>query len=622
MIKIVLNENYRSFDTNFETVLEGKLIILSGVNGSGKSQLMSIIIGDKGLNPQTGQRSKDLNRVVTINGVAISWKNIEIRTFKDNISIPEIIKSTSNIFNTATDQAYNLYKENRLNPMHNPTFSDSIEKAIQLLGEHYNPNTNDIREDKFKSILRDANYVWEQNDVFNDTIGNLFFHHASEIAEGQKNAGKIDGSAFDPLTLGMAPWDELNDLFEILNIEYRFKDNYDIKYGELTETPMLFQIDTNGNLNEKESRPLNDLSDGEKAIISLCFTSLKKIDTHNKKILLLDEFDATLNPSLIESLFIVIKKYFIDKDIAVIMTTHSPATISLAPDYANYYEVFKKNNSKVRIFKIDRDDYSELQKVNKQFYDKISNQAGRIKELEASIDSTEEVLIITEGKTDWKYILRALGYFHDVNEFLKIKPEYFYRFGNQDDVNNAICGTNIFADMSESQLNNFLSSEINSRTVDVSRRKQIRIGIFDSDTNIKTNSKSEYGVFSFKITPKNISTEFLFIESDIKKEIGNERLFIGNEFKERSLRHINSNLNLGINSSKKAGKPVIIDTDVFDENDLNKSLSKEKFAQAVFNNVIQISDESWENFRHVFENILSFLPVEKIEVSESNIEEH
>lgn len=622
MIKIKLNETYKSFEENFETELGGKLIILSGVNGSGKSQLMSIIVGDRGINPQTGQRSKDLNRTVTINGDAISWKNIELRTFKDNISIPEIIKSTSNIFNSATDQAFNLYREKRLNPIYNTNFSGSIEKAIKLLGEHYDPTNNDIREDQFKSILRDANYVWEQDDVFNDTIGNLFFRHSSEIAEGQKDAGKIGGSAFDPLTLGIAPWDELNELFEVLKIEYRFKDNYEIKYGELTETPMLFQIDANGDLNEKESRTLNDLSDGEKAIISLCFTSLKKIDTDNKKILLLDEFDAALNPSLIESLFIVIKKYFIDKDIAVIMTTHSPATISLAPDYATYYEVFKKNNSSSRIFKIDRDAYSELQKVNKQFYDKINDQAGRIKELEASIESTEEVLIITEGKTDWKYILRALDYFHGKSEFLNIRPEYFYRFGSQHDVSNAICETNIFADMGESLLNNFLSSEINRRTVDAYRRKNIRIGIFDSDTNIKPNSKSEYGIFSFKITPENISTEFLFTDIDIKKEIDNERLFIGNEFNERTLRHKSAKLNLGINSSKKAGKYVIIDTDVFDENDLNKSLSKEKFAQAIFNNVIQISEESWENFRHIFENILYFLPVEKIEVQESNIQEH
>lgn len=613
MIEIKLHEKYKSFDANFETELNGNLIILSGVNGSGKSQLMSIILGDKGINPQTGQKSKDLRREVKINGNEINWQNIEFRSFKDNISLPEIIKSSSNIFTSAADQAYNLYKARSLNIGSVPTFSGSINTAIKLLGDPFDPNTNNINEDLFKSILRDANYVWEQDDVFNDTIGNLFFCHASAIAEGQKDAGKIEGPAFDPVSLGIAPWDELNDLFKILKLEYRFKNSYEIKHGELTETPRLFPINSEEDFNENESRPLQDLSDGEKAIIALCFTSLKNIDTEKTKILLLDEFDATLNPSLIESLFIVLKKYFIDKGIIVVMSTHSSATIALAPDYATYYEVFKKNYSTTRIFKIDRDSYSELQKVNKQFYDKINNQAGRIKELEASIDSDQDVLIITEGKTDWKYILKALEYFHNKCEFSAIKPEYFYRFGTQDDVNNTICGTYIFADMGESLLNNFLSSEINSRTADTDKRKNIRIGVFDSDTNIKPNSKSEYGVFSFKITPDNISTEFLFTLSEIKSIIDDCRLFIGDEFDHRSLRHTSENFNLGSNSSKKAGKNVIVDTDVFDENKENKSLSKEKFAQAIFNNNIQISDESWENFRHIFENILSFLPAEKIQ---------
>lgn len=613
MIEIKLNENYKSFDANFETILEGNLVILSGVNGSGKSQLMSIIFGDRGLNSQTGQREKNLSRNVKINGVELNWHNIELKTFKDNISLPEIIKSSSSIFSTAADEAYNYYKNRRLVPEANPPFAGAIRKAIKLLGAEYDPQKNDIREDKFKSILRDANYVWEHEDVFNDTIGNLFFRHASHIAEGQKIAGQKDGPAFDPLSLGVAPWNELNELFEILKIEYRFKKDYEIKYGELTETPMLYQIDSEGILSDEDSRFLKDLSDGEKAVISLCFTSLKKIDTEDKKILLLDEYDAVLNPSLIESLFIVLKKYFVDKGITVIMTTHSPATIALAPVYATYYEVFKKNHSATRIFKIDRNDYSELQKVNKQFYDKINDQAGRIKELEGEIVSDKDVLIITEGKTDWKYILKALEYFHKKSEFLDIKSEFFYRFGSADDVSNNICGTNILAEMSESHLNNFLSSEINSRTGDLNRRQKIRIGIFDSDTSIKPNSKSEYGVFSFKITPDNISTEFLFIESDIKAELGDERLYVGTEFNDRSLRHSQANLNLGQNSSKKAGKTVIIDTDVFDENEKNKALSKEKFAQAVFNNTIQISDESWENFRHIFENIVSFLPADKIE---------
>jgi ABC-type lipoprotein export system ATPase subunit len=42
---ITLNEDCKSFKNDFTKELEGDLIILSGVNGSGKSQLMNIIYG-------------------------------------------------------------------------------------------------------------------------------------------------------------------------------------------------------------------------------------------------------------------------------------------------------------------------------------------------------------------------------------------------------------------------------------------------------------------------------------------------------------------------------------------------------------------------------------------------
>lgn len=161
--------------------------------------------------------------------------------------------------------------------------------------------------------------------------------------------------------------------------------------------------------------------------------------------------------------------------------------------------------------------------------------------------------------------------------------------------------------MGESHLIKALESEIHFRTINSERRKKVRIGIFDSDTNTKIKDKEDYNVFSFKIEPNGISTEFLFVEDDIKKEVNGLRLFIGTEFDNKSTRHISEKLNLGVDSSKRAGKNEIIDLDVFDEKNQNKALSKEKFAQAVFEGDISISSESWQNFRHIFKNIENYL---------------
>jgi ABC-type branched-subunit amino acid transport system ATPase component len=606
-IQLTLNEKYKSFDKDFETEIQGDLIILSGINGSGKSQIINILHGKGDIDPKTGRKINIVSSI-SIDGVSIDYKDIEYRSYKDNINIPEVIKSSSAVINNSIDQAYQHYIRNGFSlPTNSPQYEQSV---VQLTKLFETPNTSDIPEDTFKTILRNNNFTWKTDDQFTDIIGNLFYIHATEIADGQQNAGKTSGPAFDPLTLGKAPWTELNELFEILKLDYRFKDNYDIKYAELTETPVLFQIDSNGKIIEQESRKLKDLSDGEKTIISLCFTSLKKEKHDEKKLLLLDEFDAVLNPSLIESFFIVLEKYFISKGIPVILTTHSAATISLAPEYVSYYEVFKPGSNSSRILEANKEDYSELRKVNKRFYDKIDNQAERIKELETKIESNEDILIVTEGKTDWKYILKALQYFHIKGEFTEITENYFYRFGSENDFNEKICGTSEINELSDSKLKNHLSSLVEVRNIG-SHNLQIRIGIFDSDTNTQLVNVEQKNVYSFKIEPDGISTEFLFTDDEIKTYIDGRRLFIGEEFDGKTKRHLlDPTLNIGGDNSNtnKAGKRVIIESGVYNNSAENIALSKENFAQEIFNGKINICDDSWEKFRHIFSNISTCLP--------------
>jgi ABC-type branched-subunit amino acid transport system ATPase component len=612
-ISITLEQKYKSFDPGFSITLKGEIIILSGVNGSGKSQLINIIKGKEQevrkntsvpINPS---KHVEIKSIIRINDSIIDQNRIELITFKDNIILPEITKSSSAKSNEDVDAAYQRFIAGQLDPEKLPQFASSCIKAIKILEKKFKIIDKSISETDFKNTLRQSDFIWRNEDRFTDFIGFVFYSHAMAIAQGRQDAGKKDGPAFDEDSLGLAPWTELNKLFEDLKLEYRFKSNFEIIHAELNEKPCLFSIDNTGNILETETRTLKDLSDGEKSIISLCFTSLRKIEGEDKVLLLLDELDAVLNPSLIESLFTVIKKYYLDKGITVILTTHSPATISLAPDNSTFYEVFKKNNSISRIIKVDKDEYLELKKVNKRFYDKIANQSERIKALEAVLDSNEDILFITEGKTDWKYFLGALKYYHSNGEFESIKETYFYKYGSQEDVENNICGTKVYADLGEEQLKKLLGNEISNRTGDVERRKKVWVGIFDSDTKIKIQKKPEYGVHSFKIEPDGISTEFLFEDKELKSYISDKRLFIGDEFNENSTRHITQNLVLGKGSQRNAGKRVIIDSDVYKEHE-NIALSKERFSQAIYNHEIEIKKESWERFRHIFTKLESFLP--------------
>jgi hypothetical protein len=102
----------------------------------------------------------------------------------------------------------------------------------------------------------------------------------------------------------------------------------------------------------------------------------------------------------------------------------------------------------------------------------------------------------------------------------------------------------------------------------------------------------------------------LFKDEEIKTIINGKRLFIGDEFDSRSKRHKTENYNLGGESSNinKAGKRTIIETDVYNNKIENVAISKEKFAQEIYNEKIEICEESWNNFVQVFDFITSILP--------------
>lgn len=610
-LEIQLNQIYKSFEDGFITTLEGKLVILSGVNGAGKSQLMSTILGfDKNIN-------QNISSNIKIDNINLNKEEIDFRSFKENIGINEITISTSQTFLSSTEQAWNYYKRFRLNHTNSELiqYTDSCIEAKKILLNNFPVNEFDdgqINETEFKAKLRDSNYIWKAGDKFTNIIGEIFFLHILKV---NKKMVEVSRDQFTLNMLEEAPWLKLNKLFEKLKLDYKFKDNYELNGVEINEQPTLFAIKSNGSIDENNSRNLVDLSDGEKTIISLCFATLIDNNKNVKKLLLLDELDSVLNPSLIQMFFAVIEEFFINQGIMVVLSTHSPATISLSPDYTTFYEIFKPNSTGNRIIEIPQNDYSELLIANKKFYDKISNQENRINELQNNIISNQNILIITEGKTDWKYFLSALRIFHINNQFIDIEEDFFYRFGSEQDLEDNVCDTKEVNELNDSKLKNYLNSLIEARKIDLNNT-QIRIGIFDSDTNIQLVNDSVRNVFSFKIEPNNISTELLFTDEEIKIEIDNKRLFIGDEFDIRNKIHkTNSLLTLGGDNSNtnKAGKRTIIESDVYDRERKNVSLSKDKFAQAIYHNNNLISLNSWNNFKHIFEQISKIIPKKIVE---------
>ncbi|MDD4705783.1 MAG: hypothetical protein PHS24_01025 [Bacilli bacterium] len=558
----VINE-YKSFKAGSTFFFSGNLILISGINGAGKSQLLESI--------QNG------NSEIYINNKRIFLNNIIKYSFKDNISLPnfgyydyESVKQYNQIIlniyhnykslytsyqSIKTSNPQNIqvmlgiergmtednYYENNLNSSisirnpnnHNSSISkniskNSIKEIIDTLKTVHPTDFFEISDSEvLKCIPIDFILRFEREEI--DDITRIFSEscRTREIIKGKY--AMIPDTFNNKEWLKTAPWTEINELFAKLNFNYRFPDDFEYNIPFLKEEPQLYAFE-NDILDLNKKRSINDLSDGEKSILRLVITTYDRKNDNVTKLLLLDEYDAVLNPSLINNYYTVIKEYYINKGIVVMLTTHSSATIALAPEETSFYEIFRQENESPKIIKVSSEEYSDLRLI-KKYYDKISNSNERLSELDNEVEKLKEIintfekpLIITEGKTDWKHIKNA-------KEKLKNNDEYdFYTYEE---------------DMGDITLESvaLFQSKISNQNK--------RIFIFDSDNTKIIPKVTEPGknfknwgnnVYSFVIPKPQIrnnedliSIEHYYPDNILKKEIECEdriirRLYCGNDF--------------------------------------------------------------------------------------------
>jgi len=75
-------------------------------------------------------------------------------------------------------------------------------------------------------------FIWRTDDIFENVISELFYNFAVRKFHLEAQAGK-SGTPVEYGSTGVAPWTELNELFEKFNFEYRFKEDYEIREGGL-----------------------------------------------------------------------------------------------------------------------------------------------------------------------------------------------------------------------------------------------------------------------------------------------------------------------------------------------------------------------------------------------------
>lgn len=151
--------------------------------------------------------------------------------------------------------------------------------------------------------------------VFAANLKFLYFQYWARIQAG--------------MSVGQAPWDAFNQIGQMLNFKF-----------ELDE-PKIDENKFDVRLRDKERKVFispDSLSSGEKVIFSL-FVAMYTTHTqeHLPSLILFDEPDAYLHPSLCSTMLRVIREVFVkEHNIKVIMTTHSPTTVAMLPETSLY----------------------------------------------------------------------------------------------------------------------------------------------------------------------------------------------------------------------------------------------------------------------------------------------
>lgn len=361
--------------------------------------------------------------------------------------------------------------------------------------------------------------------------------------------------------------------------------------------------------NVQISPNLSLLSSGETALLCLFGEIIRQGDRLNNNIpieqiegiVLIDEIEKHLHIKLQKEVLPILLKLF--PNVQFIVSSHSPfLNMGLASVPGLKSQIYDLDNGAMECEPTTNEEY---QKTYELFLGERNKYAEALAEIRPKIESLTKTLVITEGKTDWKHFKKALDYFKSQGEFVDLDIElYEYEM-----------------DFGDSELNTTLTKY--SR---IPNRFKI-IGLFDCDEDNGKRIHKEGGIRNYgnnvygmsipapdfrAYNEGGISVEFLYSEEDMKKaDCNNRRLYVTSEFNENGRYKADSTVGVRNSDTVKkyidVSKEKIYDHDVIDINGNSLALSKENFATNVLNAVPPFDNMDFSGFRAVFERLSSII---------------
>ena len=320
-------------------------VVLTGKNGSGKSHLMELmtrrndcsVVDDVGkqlqrikyirfgeLNPKIDEKCEYLSFTSNQKQAWHKVKNKidEYQNFKQN-------------HNYSIDQYFSIGGDRRA----------VLEKWVELA----DGDVNSITEEWFNE-----HYKIPSNEILTSQMASIFKLYHTHLFDNdyRKYLNEKRGKSYPVLTdeefekeYGPKPWELINGMLLRAGLTYQ------VNHPEDSSRELDFILHLT-DVNSGTEIQVNDLSTGEKVLMSLALSiyNTKEV-TARPDILMLDEPDAALHPEYSKVLMdSVVESIVKEAGVKVIISTHSPMTVALAPE-ESIFLMDKRQGRPVKISK-------------------------------------------------------------------------------------------------------------------------------------------------------------------------------------------------------------------------------------------------------------------------------
>ena len=246
-------------------------------------------------------------------------------------------------------------------------------------------------------VLRAVHF---EGDIIENTLSEVFMKYKVEQYSWAHTLGEESQESFQNLMSRyrkekIPPWEVLRENLdqmreaagdlELFNFEFSDPEGDKINFAEHSQYSFEAKMT---NRATGDSYPATSLSSGEKILMTLCLSSFNQsIGRRQPKLILLDELDSVLHPSMISALITGLKTLFVEKETKVIMATHSVTTAALFEEDKIYR--MGRSNNKIAIRPVTKSEaVSELSE----------GLATIDTGLRIAASSAKPITILTEGK--------------------------------------------------------------------------------------------------------------------------------------------------------------------------------------------------------------------------------